>query len=63
MGKDPKLPNFQVSFAPHADAMVSLQPVADAIKGANSSVLFAIMRASAAAAAPSPPGHPGAAET
>ena len=46
MGKDPKLPNFQVSFAPHADAMVSLQPVADAIKGANSSVLFAIMEIS-----------------
>jgi phosphatidylserine/phosphatidylglycerophosphate/cardiolipin synthase-like enzyme len=42
-GKDPNLPNFQVSFAPHADASVSLEPVAEAIKGAKSSVLFAIM--------------------
>lgn len=42
-GKDPKLPNFQVSFAPHADADLSLQPVADAITKAESSVLFSIM--------------------
>jgi hypothetical protein len=42
-GKDSKLPNFQVSFAPHADAGVSLEPVAEEIKGAKSSVLFAIM--------------------
>jgi phosphatidylserine/phosphatidylglycerophosphate/cardiolipin synthase-like enzyme len=42
-GKNPQLPNFQVSFAPHADANVSLGSVAEAIKGAESSVLFAIM--------------------
>jgi phosphatidylserine/phosphatidylglycerophosphate/cardiolipin synthase-like enzyme len=42
-GKDGDLPNFQVSFAPHADPEVSLQPVAEAIKGAKSSVLFSIM--------------------
>jgi phosphatidylserine/phosphatidylglycerophosphate/cardiolipin synthase-like enzyme len=42
-GKDPELPNFQVSFAPHSDADLSLQPVADAIAGAESSVLFSIM--------------------
>lgn len=42
-GKDSELPNFQVSFAPHADANVSLGPVAEAIKAAKSSVLFAIM--------------------
>jgi PLD-like domain len=41
--EDPKLPHFQVSFAPHADAKVSLAPVAEAIKQARSSVLFAIM--------------------
>lgn len=37
------LPRFQVSFAPHADPSVSLQPVADAILAAKSSVLFSIM--------------------
>jgi hypothetical protein len=42
-GNDPKLPNFQVSFAPHADSNISLKPVAEAIEGAKSSVLFAIM--------------------
>jgi hypothetical protein len=40
---DPKLPDFQVSFAPHADAEVSLAPVAEAIEAAKGSVLFAIM--------------------
>lgn len=42
-GKTADLPDYQVSFAPHADSEVSLRPVADAIKGAKSSVLFAIM--------------------
>lgn len=42
-GQDPDLPSFQVSFAPHADAEVSLQPVAKAIREAKSSVLFSIM--------------------
>jgi hypothetical protein len=42
-GKDGDLPKFQVSFAPHADPEVSLKPVAEAIKGAKSSVLFSIM--------------------
>jgi phosphatidylserine/phosphatidylglycerophosphate/cardiolipin synthase-like enzyme len=37
------LPSFEVSFAPHKDANLSLKPVADAIKDADSSVLFAIM--------------------
>src|SRR5262249_28835167 len=36
-------PNGDVSFAPHADSQVSLKEVADAIDGAQSSVLFAIM--------------------
>ncbi len=39
----PGLPKFGVSFAPHASADVSLQRVADAIKNAKSSVLFAVM--------------------
>jgi hypothetical protein len=39
----PDLPKFSVSFAPHADAGVSLKRVADAIKNAKSSVLFAVM--------------------
>jgi hypothetical protein len=38
-----RLPDFQVSFAPHADPEVSLRPVADAIEAAKSSVLFSIM--------------------
>jgi phosphatidylserine/phosphatidylglycerophosphate/cardiolipin synthase-like enzyme len=42
-GKDPELPSFQVSFAPHADPEVSLKPVAEAIEAAKSSVLFSIM--------------------
>jgi hypothetical protein len=42
-GKDGDLPDFQVSFAPHADPEVSLAPVAEAIKKAKSSVLFSIM--------------------
>lgn len=37
------LPRFQVSFAPHADAEISLAPVAKAILEAKSSVLFSIM--------------------
>ena len=37
------LPAFAASFAPHADAKVSLGRVADAIAGARSSVLFAVM--------------------
>ncbi len=41
--RQPELPTFAVSFAPHADAAVSLQRVADAIKNAKSSVLFAVM--------------------
>ena len=39
----PELPKFGVSFAPHASADISLQRVADAIKNAKSSVLFAVM--------------------
>jgi hypothetical protein len=42
-GQDPQLPNFQVSFAPHADSEVSLAPVAAAIEAAKDSVLFSIM--------------------
>lgn len=37
------LPTFFVSFAPHRKASVSLDRVADAIKDADSSVLFSIM--------------------
>jgi len=37
------LPDFSVSFSPHSDPDVSLQRVADAVAGAKSSVLFAIM--------------------
>jgi hypothetical protein len=39
----PGLPRFQVSFAPHANPGLALQPVADAILAAESSVLFSIM--------------------
>jgi len=39
----PGVPNFSVSFAPHKDASVSLGPIADALKNAKSSVLFAVM--------------------
>lgn len=38
------LPNFQVSFSPHKTEVVSLKTVADAIKGAKSSVIFAVMQ-------------------
>src|SRR5262249_46982860 len=38
----PGLPNFQVSFSPHKAETVSLKAVADAIKGAKSSVIFAV---------------------
>ncbi|HUJ94860.1 MAG TPA: phospholipase D-like domain-containing protein [Terriglobales bacterium] len=37
------IPKFRVSFAPHKDASASLNLVADAIKNAKSSVLFAVM--------------------
>jgi len=37
------LPNFKVAFSPHAKATVSMQEVADAIKNAKSSVIFAVM--------------------
>jgi phosphatidylserine/phosphatidylglycerophosphate/cardiolipin synthase-like enzyme len=39
----PGMPDCSVSFAPHIDATMSLGPVASAIAGATSSVLFAIM--------------------
>ncbi len=41
-GRD-RLPAYSVCFSPHHDAEVSLGPVADAVTGATSSVLFAIM--------------------
>jgi hypothetical protein len=41
--QDPGLPRFSVCFSPHKKAEASLQKVADAIKTANSSVLFAVM--------------------
>ena len=37
------IPSFSVSFAPHQNADISLKKVADAIRGAQSSVLFAVM--------------------
>jgi phosphatidylserine/phosphatidylglycerophosphate/cardiolipin synthase-like enzyme len=37
------LPRFALSFAPHKDPKVSLDRVADAIRDADSSVLFAVM--------------------
>lgn len=39
----PGLPKFSVAFSPHKSSAVSLQRVADAIKKAESSVLFAVM--------------------
>ena len=39
----PGLPPFEACFSPHKNASVSLQKVADAISGAKSSVLFAVM--------------------
>jgi hypothetical protein len=37
------LPQSAVSFAPHASSSVSLDRVSDAIEGANSSVMYAVM--------------------
>lgn len=39
----PGVPNFSVSFSPHKTASVSLDAVANAVKNAKSSVLFAVM--------------------
>src|SRR6266699_6784391 len=39
----PGIPKFQVSFAPHQDASVSLDKVTEALQNAKSSVLFAVM--------------------
>jgi PLD-like domain len=41
--EEPDVPPFSVSFAPHRDAGISLDLVAEAIGGADSSVLFAVM--------------------
>jgi hypothetical protein len=41
--KGPQLPPLSVSFAPHTNASISLDRVAQAIKNAKSSVLFAVM--------------------
>lgn len=41
--EDPGLPRFSVCFSPHHTAEVSLEKVADAIKQAKSSVIFAVM--------------------
>ena len=41
--RDRGLPRFEVSFAPHQTADLPLKPVAQAIRDADSSVLFAIM--------------------
>ncbi len=41
--EDPGLPRFSVCFSPHTKAEVSLQKVADAIKAATGSVIFAVM--------------------
>jgi len=38
------VPDFSVSFAPHKTAQVSLKDVQDALNGAKSSVLFAVMQ-------------------
>jgi phosphatidylserine/phosphatidylglycerophosphate/cardiolipin synthase-like enzyme len=37
------IPKFQVSFAPHKDASLSLDKVTEALKNAKSSILFAVM--------------------
>jgi hypothetical protein len=37
------LPRFSVAFSPHEDPALSLDPVASAVSGAKSSVLFAVM--------------------
>ena len=39
----PGVPNFSVSFAPHKQASVSLKDVQDALDGAKTSVMFAVM--------------------
>jgi phosphatidylserine/phosphatidylglycerophosphate/cardiolipin synthase-like enzyme len=39
----PGLPHFQIAFSPHKTETVSLKAVADAIKGAKNSVIFAVM--------------------
>ncbi|HEV7843729.1 MAG TPA: phospholipase D-like domain-containing protein [Pyrinomonadaceae bacterium] len=44
--EDPGLPRFSVCFSPHKTATISLQKVADAIKKASSSVIFAVMELS-----------------
>lgn len=44
--EDPGLPRFSVCFSPHKKAEVSLQKVADAIRKAGSSVIFAVMELS-----------------
>jgi len=38
-----ELPQGSVAFSPHANPLISLQPVADAIDAADSSVMFAVM--------------------
>jgi phosphatidylserine/phosphatidylglycerophosphate/cardiolipin synthase-like enzyme len=43
MSGRPSLPSFRVAFSPHKSADISLGKVADAVKNAKSSVLFAIM--------------------
>jgi phosphatidylserine/phosphatidylglycerophosphate/cardiolipin synthase-like enzyme len=48
MSQRPGLPKFAVAFSPHKSADVSLNRVAEAIKNAKSSVLFAIMELSGA---------------
>src|SRR5215471_9738534 len=40
----PGLPQFEVAFSPHKTETVSLKTVADAIKNAKSSVIFAVMQ-------------------
>lgn len=37
------LPKFSIAFSPHSDSQISLKPVSDRIRGAASSVLFAVM--------------------
>lgn len=44
--EDPGLPRFSVCFSPHKTATTSLQKVADAIKKASGSVIFAVMELS-----------------
>lgn len=44
--ESPGIPKFQVSFAPHKSASISLDKVTAALKNAKSSVLFAVMELS-----------------